>query len=135
MDKIDQQPIWYNSKIQIQHKVIFYKTWVDAGIQYIKDLKDDRGIMLRYDQFCATYQGNINFMQFLSVVSVIPRVWNYNRNIAQSLNQVHHIEKLFQSIKPSKVAYAKLINQTVQFPTPLEEKWKQELDYSSLDQL
>ncbi len=26
VDKIDQQPIWYNSKIQIQDKVIFYKT-------------------------------------------------------------------------------------------------------------
>ncbi len=49
MDNIDQQPIWYNSRIQIQDKVIFYKTWMDAGIEYIKDLKDDRGIMLTYD--------------------------------------------------------------------------------------
>ncbi len=118
MDKIEQQPIWYNSKIQIQDKVIFYKTWVDAGIQYIKDLKDDRGIVLRYDQFCATYQVNINFMHFLSVISVIPRVWKYNRNIAQSLYQVHHIEKSCQSIIPSQVAYTKLINQNVQFPPP-----------------
>ncbi len=49
MDKIDKQPIWYNSKIQIQDNVIFYKTCVDAGIQYRKDLKDDRGTMLTYD--------------------------------------------------------------------------------------
>ncbi len=94
----------------------------------------DRGIMLRYDQFCATYPVNINFMQFFSVVNVIPRVWKYNRNVAQSLNQVCHIEKLCQSIKPSKVANTKLINQTVQFPTPLEEKWKLELDNPFLDQ-
>ncbi len=65
MDKIDQQPIWYNSKIQIQDKVIFYKTWVDdAGMHCIKRLTDDRGIMLTYDQFCAKYQVNINIMQF-----------------------------------------------------------------------
>ncbi len=90
--------------------------------------------MLRYDQFCAKYQVNINFMQIFSVVSVIPRVWKYNKNVAQSLNQVHHIEKLCQSIKPSKVAYTKLINQTVQFPIPLEEKWKLELDDPLLNQ-
>ncbi len=100
MDKIDQQPIWYNSKIQIQDKV-------DAGIQCIKELKDDRGIMLTYDQFCAKYQVNIKFVLFFSVVSAIPRDWKYNRNVAQSLNQAARlIEKLCQSIKPSCIYQA-----------------------------
>ncbi len=90
--------------------------------------------MLTYDQFCAKYQVNINFMKFFSVVSAIPRVWKYNRNVAQSFNQAHFIERLCQSIKPSKVAYTNLINQTVQFPIPLEEKWKLELDDALLHQ-
>ncbi len=72
-------------------------------------------------------------MQLFSVVSAIPRIWKYNRNVAQSLNQVHLIEKLCQSIKPGKVVYTKLINQTVQFPISLVEKWKLELDDPLLD--
>ncbi len=94
--------------------MIFYKTCADAGIQCTKDLKDDRGIMLTYDQFCAKYQVNIIFMQFFSEVSAIRRVWKYNRNVAQSLNQVHLIEKLCQSIQTSKFAYTMLIYQKAQ---------------------
>ncbi len=114
--------------------MIFDKTWVDAGIQCIKDLKDDRGIMLTYDQFCAKYQVDINFMLFCSVISAIPRVCKYNRNVAQSLNQAHLIERLCQSIKASRVAYTKLINQTVHFPIPIVKKWKLELDDPLLEQ-
>ncbi len=89
---------------------------------------------MTYDQLCVKYQVNINFMQIFSVVSAIPRVWKYNRNVTYSLNQVHLIEKLCQSTKPRKVAYTKLINQTVQFPIPLVEKWTLELDDPLLNQ-
>ncbi len=51
-----------------------------------------------------------------------------------SISQTHLIEKLCQSIKPSKVAYTKVITQTVQFPITLVEKWKLELDDPLLDQ-
>ncbi len=89
--------------------------------QILPVLPFDTGSMLTYDQFSVKYMLNINFMQFFSVVSAIPRVLKYNRNIEQSLNQAHLIAKLCQSIQPSKVAYTKVITQTVQFPIPLVE--------------
>ncbi len=58
----------------------------------------------------------------------------YNRIVAQSLKQVHLMETLCISIKHSKVAYTKYINQTVQFSIPQVEKWKLELDDPLLDQ-
>ncbi len=48
-------------------------------------------IMLTYDQLCAKYQVNMNFMQISSVVSAFPGLYKYNRNVSQSLNQAHLI--------------------------------------------
>ena len=41
-------PIWFNNKIMIDNKSIFYKDWFEKGVQSINDLINEDGIYLNF---------------------------------------------------------------------------------------
>ena len=54
-------PIWFNNKIKIDNKSIFYKEWFEKGVRSINDLINEDGTYLTLDQFQEKYKIVVNF--------------------------------------------------------------------------
>jgi hypothetical protein len=64
-------PIWFNNKIKIDNKSIFYKEWFEKGVQSINDLINEDGTYLTLDQFQGKYKIVVNFFKYNSIISAI----------------------------------------------------------------
>ena len=64
-------PIWFNNKIKIDNKSIFYKEWFEKGVQSINDLINEDGTYLTLDQFQEKYKIVVNFFKYNSIISAI----------------------------------------------------------------
>ena len=74
-EQIRKQIIWFNSKIGIQDKVIFYKKWFEAGIRRIKDLFSEQGVMKSIKQIEQEYHIYPTFTELYRIFSAIPVTW------------------------------------------------------------
>ena len=70
-----QELILFNSKdILIDGKSFYYDEWLKAGIILsIKDLLNENGAFLSFQEFSQKYSCHSNFLQLYQVTSVIPR--------------------------------------------------------------
>jgi hypothetical protein len=66
-------PLWFNNKIMIGNKSIFYKDWFEKGVRSINDLINEDGIYLTLDQFQEKNQIVVNLFNYNSIVSAIRR--------------------------------------------------------------
>ena len=62
-----------NIEILIDQKTFFYKLWFQKGIFRIHDLLTRNGTFLSHGDFTHKYDLKCNFLQYLQVVSAIPR--------------------------------------------------------------
>ena len=65
------QPLWKNSKIQIDQKSIFFKKWNQKGIRFINDLVDRNGRIRSRNEFKNKISTSLDFLQYFSVCQVI----------------------------------------------------------------
>ena len=67
--------IHYNMNILRDHKVVFVKEWVDAGIVKISHLVDDRGQFLSFEDFVRKYPRitRTNFLMYEGIVRAVRR--------------------------------------------------------------
>ena len=64
-------PIWFNNKIMIDNKSIFYKDWFEKGVRSINDLINEDGTYLTLDQFQGKKHIVVNVFNYNSIVSAI----------------------------------------------------------------
>ena len=69
------QPLWNNSFVKISNKYVYWKRWIDAKIFYIYDILKNDGNFLSYTEFCQMFNVRINFIDYFSIVSTIPKNW------------------------------------------------------------
>ena len=55
--EILSQPIWLNSSIKVNEKIVHYPMWVEAGINKVRDIWTEGGFM-KYEEVCDTYDIN-----------------------------------------------------------------------------
>ena len=66
------QVIWFNSNIQIDNKLCFYKTWYEKGICYIKDIwNEETGRFLTLDEIKQKYDLNVPFTVYFGLQKAI----------------------------------------------------------------
>ena len=65
--------LFNNKEILIDHKTFFYKEWFEKGIIRVHDLLTKTGTFLSHSEFTMKYNLKCNFLQYLQVVSAIPR--------------------------------------------------------------
>lgn len=76
VNEILQQNLWYNSHVKKHKKPLFVKTMYDFNIKKIIDVYDlDKGSFLTYEDFDAMYPSSVNYLQYHSVISCIPKQW------------------------------------------------------------
>ena len=72
----DQQQdiiLFNNKEILVDGKPIFFSEWFKKGIISIKDLRNENGKFLTFDEFSLKYSCKTNFLQYYQVISAIPK--------------------------------------------------------------
>ena len=101
-----QNFIWYNSDIKIHNKSIYYKQWHEKGIQYVKDLLDENGNFLDYNQFKTKYNLNVNFLKYYGLITKISSLINRD---GREINNDVALNKLLFVKSASKHYYKTLL--------------------------
>ena len=65
--------LFNNKHILIGGQPIFYRSWLNKNVFLIQDLLGDDGKVLSYSEFFGKFQLNGNFLQYMQVVSAIPK--------------------------------------------------------------
>ena len=65
--------LFNNKDIFIDHSTFFYKPWFKKGIFRVHDLLKECGTFFSHGEFTKRYNLNCNFLQYLQVVSAIPK--------------------------------------------------------------
>ena len=63
--------LWYNTKITVGRRSVAYKNYIDKGILLIKDVLDEQGNLMSYDEFRQKYVINTNFLEYNSLLRAI----------------------------------------------------------------
>ena len=66
---------WNNQHITIAGKLVFYRSWHEAEIKYIKDLISKDGKSISLNVFQRTFGIKANFLQYLGLLNAIPMSW------------------------------------------------------------
>ena len=70
---LGQDLVLFNNKdILIDHETFFYKSWFKKGIFRVHNLLTER-VFFSHSEFTKKYNLNCNFLQYLQVVSAIPK--------------------------------------------------------------
>ena len=75
----DDIVLWYNHKIRIQNNYVFYKKWYKKGIFLLKDLFNENGEIMTFNELKTKYDITDNIMNYMSIIHAIPNEWiNFN---------------------------------------------------------
>ena len=118
--------VWNNIHIKINNTPVFYRRWYDKNIHFIRDLVDENGQLLTYEQFQAKYNVRTNFVQFIGIRTSIEA---YLRRIqipiaTEPLFNCHwpfNVKLIMKSSKGSKDIY-KVLTSKIIVPT-CQPKW------------
>ena len=131
------QVIWNNSSIRINNNTQYNHNWYNNGIKYFKDLLQDNGNTLTFNQFTANYpRVKCNFMDYFSLVHAIPSIWKKSKIAVDRANHNSWQNELIGDMcKASKVCrfIQKLCVNSI-FKTPnSERKWAIHMNEANLD--
>ena len=75
-NEVVNQCLWFNSNLKIGQKLCFNKSWYDLGIIYIRDLLNEQGVFLKFQELQTKYNlTNDNFLYYGSILSVVKKTW------------------------------------------------------------
>jgi len=64
---LENEIIWNNQHITIAGKAVFYRSWYEAGVKYIKDLISKDGKFISLNVFQRTFGIKTNFLRYLGL--------------------------------------------------------------------
>ena len=70
-----------NENLLVGGKSFFYKSWLDKGICFIRDLMDIEGNLLNCHAFIQSTSIKTNFLQYQGVIECIKKLMNKNKLI------------------------------------------------------
>ena len=133
------QPLWFNSFIQVDKKVLFVRNLFDAGVIYLKDISNMNGSFLRHDEVVNRF-GHVPYLQYYSLISAIPVHWkralkhNSLENIGEPVDK--QLNSFLEVKKITKYCYNVFVKEycTSVSDTNLKDKWQHNIQVN-LDNL
>ncbi len=102
---------WYNSNVQINQKPVFYKSWYDKGIIYIKDIVDENYNFLTYNQLCNKFNINVPFTKYWGILDAISMTMKtaLRQRINPGKKQESNYKEMLEKQQGSRFYYIELI--------------------------
>ena len=136
------QPLWYNSFVKKANgNLLYYNRWFNARVIYVKDILNENYDFKSYEEMRCQY-GLYNFIEYLSVVSSIPKEWKnllkeheMNRDSENVKSFMQFLDVFCNKKKITKVCYNVFVCKHV---TKIEEtnqqlKWEKEIEITLLN--
>ena len=94
-----QETILFNNKaILTGGKPFFLREWFSKGIIYIKDLLNENGQFLSFQEFQRKYDRRTNFFNFYQVINAIPKVL-----VTKARNQDERLKEIYLGNHNTKI--------------------------------
>lgn len=110
--EIENQFIWFNSKIRINHKPIFIRRAWLSGLRFVKDLLEEEGSFLSYANFCAKFGNVLNFVELMGLIKTIPKCWKDTLQTSPASESEYdsdsNVRDIVDTSKPKELQYDKL---------------------------
>ena len=71
---------------------MFYRSWSEAGVKYIKDLITEDGSFMTFSVFQHTFRIKTHFLQFLGLLNAILKSWKKKFNNSYKENETNDCE-------------------------------------------
>ena len=115
---------------------MFYCRWYNKNIQYIRDLIDENGLLLTYEQFQIKYNLRTNFIEYMVIRTSVETYIRRNQIHlgTESLFNCHwlfNIKLIMKSLKDSRDINTLLTCKTL-VPTS-QHKWERIFENTHLD--
>ena len=65
--------IWHNSLITIEKRPFFYKAWLKARVENVKDLLDKASRFISFDDFVRKFNVKTNYREYYKIASTLTR--------------------------------------------------------------
>lgn len=131
-EEILSQPIWHNGRIRVGGQPVFFSHWAKSGIFFINDLIKEDGSLLSLTDLKNNYNININFLDYYSIMLLIPQEWKsiLRDNQIEKLDELcnKHILLLRVSQKVVKPFYKIFIQKVFEKPLKSQNKWMTDLN-------
>ena len=111
-----EETIWFNSFINIEQKVVFYKRWFNKGIRKISDICNNDGTFMSYQSFCDTFNITVDFLSYFGILHAVPFTWRFaiQQGIDNYCQVINSKKMVFINSKNSaKIFYKDVITQIV----------------------
>ena len=76
IETVLQTPVFYNEKILIGRKPVFYQTWYNKGVTFINDFVNKYGEFYSEAEFKTIFNVNTNFIQYNGCINAIKSYLN-----------------------------------------------------------
>ena len=127
--EIIAEPLFYNDNIKIDRNTVRPTEWTRKGVISIVHLLQDNGSLITYNEFCAKYDMNVNFLCYLGCTQAV-REFLRKKNVAvtdnSAISQRKALSTIYANEKGTQKYYGIFI-ENGQNPKCCE-KWNQELD-------
>ena len=111
--KHPQNCLWFNRKIKINGKTVFYRQWHLAGIDYIYNMMKDNGNFYTFNEFKATYNIDTNFLQFYGILNQIRQNFPVE---GRTIEVDQTLRKLLTVKSASQAFYQEILNRLNKSP-------------------
>ena len=132
-------PLWFNNLIQIGQKLVFYKSWSENGINILKDILNDDGVILSRNDLEIKFNINIDQMQYNSLTHAIPKDWLKlikGKNLEIKLLPIDYVTLHNKTVHISEITckdlYKHFIHEIKKTPKA-QKKWEQYLQTDQIE--
>ena len=130
--QLQNQLIWYNSSIRIENKPFYKKKWAQKGINRLRDLVNDQGVLYTLEQFNNKYDMSMNFVEYGSVLAAILSDWKASLMSVSEDNVSQNSTNTPKLV--TKFIYLKL-NTNQALLMPVVRKWEPLINDLTLEEL
>ena len=110
LEEILNETLWLNSFIRVNDGPVVYKNCIEKDLLYIKNLLNDNGEIMNYNEFVDKYGNIMNYVLFYGLLSAIPAEWKQIiRNKVRTESKNGKQIDLFKNKNISKLVYNRLI--------------------------
>ncbi len=117
-------PIWNSNFLNVKGIIKYKKTLQKKGLNYVKDLLNDEGQVLGYQDFKNKFNFNVNFVDFYSLMHCLRPDWKHRKgNLKSTENKIKlAMEKIRKTRKVCKMVYSNMMQQ-YKCEATNESKW------------
>ena len=121
-DELEFMPIWLNSELKIDQRVLLWRKWLADNVVFIGDLFDKDGNLISWETLKDKVT-SANWLDWLSITNAIPKSWIAIMKEPKGDPYIPLHKELLQKKKISREVYQKL-NQDVFAVIKYAESWR-----------